>query len=93
MRLLRANWTAYFGRSSRKGKKEKLGGKLRIAAYSAVMHPVVTVALAPLLREYPLIEPEFVVKEVKEIPELLHRSIVDLVLVDFTIDKKNYDRA
>jgi DNA-binding transcriptional LysR family regulator len=71
--------------------KGELAGILRIGAYSSVMESVVLPALTPLLRKHPNIQCEFVCKSVKELPELLERSKVDFIVMDYQLERHNIE--
>lgn len=57
------------------------------------MHPVAVVALAPFLRENRAVELELIIREVRAVPDLLKRGLVDLAITDFEISDKHYDHA
>ena len=67
----------------------KLGGYLRIAAYSSILHSVIMPALAPLLRENPAIQFELTMHEMDELPQVLIRGEADFVIMDHKHEKNN----
>lgn len=67
----------------------RLGGRLRIAAYSTVLHSVVMPALAPLLRENPAVQFEFNMYEMDDLIGVLERAESDFVVMDRTIERSN----
>lgn len=67
----------------------KLGGHLRVAGYSTVLHSVIIPALAPLLRENPAIHFEFGIYEIDELPEVLISGRADFVIMDKSLQKSN----
>lgn len=67
----------------------KLGGHLRVAGYSSIMHSVIMPSLAPLLRENPAIQFEFSMHEIDELPGVLMRGEADFVLMDHKHHKNN----
>lgn len=67
----------------------KLGGRLRIAAYSTVLHSVVMPALAPLLRENPAVQFEFNMCEMDDLPAVLDRAESDFVVMDRPLGRSN----
>lgn len=64
-----------------------LGGRLRIAAYSTVLHSVVVPALAPLLRANPLVQFEFSARQTRELPGALERGEADAVILDHSMGR------
>jgi len=71
----------------------KLGGRLKIAAYSAVMHPIVVFALSEFIRKEDNVQVEFVVTEVSYIPELLFKGDADFVITDFVINRSGIENT
>ena len=69
----------------------KLGGYLRVAAFSSVLHSVIMPALAPLLRENPAIQFEFSMHELDELPDVLLRGEADFVVMDHVHQKPNLE--
>lgn len=67
----------------------RLGGRLRISAYSTVMQSVVMPALAPLLRENPAVQFEFNMCEMDNLPGVLERAESDFIVMDRVIDRSN----
>jgi len=67
----------------------KLGGHLRIAAFSSVLHSVIMPALAPLLRDNPSIQFEFSMREMKDLPDVLMRGEADFVIMSRHYKKNN----
>lgn len=71
--------------------KGKLGGHLRIAAFSSVLHSVLMPALAPLLRANPAIRFDFSMHEMHELPDVLLRGEADFVVMDHVHEKNNLE--
>lgn len=67
----------------------RLGGRLRISAYSTVMHSVVLPALAPLLRENPAVQFEFNMCQMDDLPGVLERAESDFIVMDRVIERSN----
>jgi DNA-binding transcriptional LysR family regulator len=67
----------------------KLGGRLRIAGYSSVLHSVIMPALAKLLRENPAVHFEFSVHEMGELMGVLESGEADFVVMDHEIERAN----
>ncbi|HTM64510.1 MAG TPA: LysR family transcriptional regulator [Gammaproteobacteria bacterium] len=67
----------------------KLGGHLRVAAFSSVLHSVIMPALAPLLRDNPAIQFEFSMREMKDLPDVLIRGEADFVIMSSPYKKNN----
>ncbi len=59
-----------------------LRGVVRIAAHSSILRPVLVPALAPMLRENPLVQCEFILAEFKDLPGLIRRGEADFVVMD-----------
>lgn len=59
-----------------------LSGAVRIGAHSAILRPVLIPALAPLLRENPRVQGEFILAEAKDLPGLLKRGEADFIIMD-----------
>jgi DNA-binding transcriptional LysR family regulator len=69
------------------GSREgELSGVVRVAAYSAVMRPVLIPALAPLLRDHPRVQLELINEEVINLPGILKRGEADFVIMDRQLD-------
>lgn len=64
------------------GKKEGLGGAVRIAGSSSVIRPVIFKALAPFIRKNPRLHVEFFVRELIDLEGMLHRAETDFVLLN-----------
>ena len=67
----------------------RLGGRLRIAAYSSVMQSAIMPALAPLLRENPSVQFEFKICEMNELLGFLDRAESDFVVMDRSMERAN----
>ena len=67
----------------------RLGGRVRIAAYSTVLHSVVMPALAPLLRENPAVQFELNMREMGDLPGMLERAESDFVVMDRELERSN----
>ncbi len=72
-----------------KNPGERLGGKLRIAAYSSVLRSVIMPALAPLIRENPAIQFEFSMHEMADLQDVLERAQADFIVSDHVFERKN----
>ena len=68
-------------------KGEEVAGILRIAGSSTIVGPVVVPTLSPLLKKHPQVQPEMMVRQLAELPELLLQGQVDFVLLDKPIQK------
>ena len=60
--------------------RSRLAGTIRIASFSSVTCAVVMPALAPLLKDHPLINIELFTREISQLSDMLLRSEADLVL-------------
>jgi DNA-binding transcriptional LysR family regulator len=60
----------------------ELAGVIRIAGYSSIMRSVVMPALAPLLREHPKVQAEFITREMRDLQSMLSRGEAEFVLLD-----------
>ncbi len=67
----------------------KLGGRLRVAAYSSVLHSVILPSLAPLLRENPAVQFEFSMHEMGSLFAVLERGEADFVVMDYSVQRSN----
>ena len=67
----------------------KLGGRLRVAGYSSVLHSVIMPALAPLIRENPAVQFEFSTREMGDLLGALERAEADFVILDHVIERSN----
>lgn len=67
----------------------KLGGRLRIAGYSSVLHSVIMPALAKLLRENPQVHFEFGVHEMGDLMSVLESGEADFVVMDHEVERAN----
>ncbi|MCB0355444.1 MAG: LysR family transcriptional regulator [Bdellovibrionales bacterium] len=65
---------------------KELTGQIRIAGYSAIMHPVIIPSLQNLLISNPKVQAEFIIREVASIPILLNQLKVDFIITDFKIN-------
>lgn len=72
-------------------KDDKLGGHLRIAAYSSVLNSVLMPALADLLRDNPAIHFEFSAHEVNVLTGILERGEADFVVLDHHLERHNIE--
>lgn len=72
-------------------KDGKLGGHLRIAAYSSVLTSAIMPSLAELLRENPAIHFEFTCHETKDLPEILEHGEADFIVLDHVLEKNNIE--
>jgi DNA-binding transcriptional LysR family regulator len=64
-----------------------LGGVIKLAGYSSMVHPVAVPALARLMRKNPEVNAQFVVVESSRLADLLQRAVVDFVITDSFIDR------
>ncbi len=69
-----------------KGRNE-LSGEIRIGAFSSVARSVILPSLSSLLRENPLVRLNLVIRELRDLPDLLRRSEIDLMILDHRLDK------
>lgn len=69
----------------------KLGGRLRIAGYSSVLHSVIMPALAELLRDNPAVQFEFSTHEISNLPGVLERGEADFVVADHIFQRANVE--
>jgi len=60
----------------------KLGGRMRIAGYSSILHSVIMPSLAELLRENPSVHYEFSVHDMGDLLGVLERGEADFVVMD-----------
>jgi DNA-binding transcriptional LysR family regulator len=67
----------------------KLGGPLRIAGYSSVLHSVIMPSLAQLLRDNPAVQFEFSMNETGYLFGMLERGEADFVVIDHAIQRSN----
>ena len=70
---------------------EDLRGTIRIGAFSSVLRSVVIPALAEFLRHNSLVHCEFIKGEMNELPEMLKRNEVDLIFLDFHLNKSEIE--
>ncbi|MCP4291965.1 MAG: LysR family transcriptional regulator [bacterium] len=63
-----------------------LKGVIRIAAHSSVLMPVILPVIAPLLRENPLVQCEFLNAETVDLPGILNRGEAEFVIMDHCIN-------
>ena len=73
------------------GRRTELAGTLRVAAYSSVLHSVVVPALAPLVRANAGIVLEVAAREMAELPAMLLRGEVDLIVLDHALERADVD--
>lgn len=66
-----------------------LKGVIRIAAHSAILQPILIPALAPLMRENPLVQCELINAEAKDLPGVLKRGEAEFVIMDQCLDWPN----
>jgi len=74
-----------------RGSAGALGGTLRLAGYSTVLHPVLVPAIAPLLRANPDIRFDMASREMGDLPGLLLRGEADLVVLDRTFERADVE--
>lgn len=67
----------------------KMGGRLRIAAHSSVLHSVIMPSVAPLLRENPAVQFEFSMHEMRDLFGVLERGEADFVCMDHEVQRSN----
>jgi DNA-binding transcriptional LysR family regulator len=66
----------------------EMAGRIRIASYSSILRSKIIPALAPFLRDHPLITVEFSSHEVDELYDVLKSNKADIVISDFELNKK-----
>lgn len=71
----------------------RLGGRLRIAAYSTVLQSVIVPTLARLLRENPEVQFEFTVRELRDLPDMLERGEADFIALDRRMERAGMEAA
>jgi DNA-binding transcriptional LysR family regulator len=64
-------------------------GVIRIAAHSSILQPILLPALAPFLRENPLVQCELLCVEAKNLPGVLKGGEAELVIMDRLLDWSN----
>jgi DNA-binding transcriptional LysR family regulator len=69
----------------------KLQGTLRVGSFSTIGRSLVLPLLAPLLRENPQMGFHFSVKELRELPGLLHSGEVDIIFMDREIKREGIE--
>lgn len=74
--------------SKLKSQDNQLGGTLRIAAFSSVLRSMIIPALAPFLRKNQQVSVIFSSHEVKELYNVLKSGEADLVITDYSMDRK-----
>lgn len=65
-----------------------LAGVLRIAGYSSVTRSVIIPALAPLLRQHPLLHPQFASHEISELGSVLQSAEADYAVLDRRLNRR-----
>lgn len=73
------------------GEVGELGGQLRLAAYSSVLHPVLVPALGGLLRKNPSIHFDFSVHELRDLPGVLERGEADFIVLDHVLERASLE--
>jgi DNA-binding transcriptional LysR family regulator len=68
-----------------------LGGHLRLAAYSSVLHSVIVPALSDFLRANPSIQFEFSSHEMRDLPGVLERGEADFAVLDREINRASLE--
>ncbi|MEK6580435.1 MAG: LysR family transcriptional regulator [Bdellovibrionota bacterium] len=74
--------------SNIKNEKNEFSGIVRIAGFSSILRSAIIPALAPFLRSYPNVVPEFRSYEVVELPRVLQTLAADMVVMDYELNKK-----
>lgn len=64
-------------------KSQELRGLLRVACYASVGRSVVLRALIPFLTRHPQVQLFFMIREMKDLPELLKSGEADLIFLDY----------
>lgn len=72
-----------------KGHSQELAGTFRIGGYSSVLRSVLIPALMPFLRKHPKVQIDFQSYEIFELPEILKSARADLIVMDYSLQKKN----
>ncbi|PWU15543.1 MAG: hypothetical protein C5B49_11680 [Bdellovibrio sp.] len=70
---------------------DHLKGRIRIAGSSTVLGAVGVAALEGFLKKHPRIQPEFLVKQLSELPDLLVRGKADFVILDRVINREGVE--
>lgn len=70
------------------GTKNEIAGIVRIAAYSSVLRSVIIPTLAPFMIKNPKVQVSFQSYEVYELEEVLKTASADIILTDYSWDKK-----
>jgi DNA-binding transcriptional LysR family regulator len=71
----------------RSKRKNELSGEIRIGAFSSVARSVILPSLSSLLRENPLVRLNLLIRELRDLPDLLRRGEIDLMILDHRLDK------
>lgn len=69
----------------------KLGGRLRVAGYSSVLHSVIMPSLAELLRDNPAVQYEFSVHDMSDLLGVLDRGEADFVVMDHEVQRNSLE--
>jgi DNA-binding transcriptional LysR family regulator len=69
----------------------QLGGHLRLAAYSSVLHSVLVPALSEFLRQNSSIQFEFSMHEMRDLPGVLERGEADFAVLDHSIERASLE--
>ncbi len=67
---------------------ETLSGMLRVAGYSSILRSAILPALAPILRRYPQINPQFESYEMNELERVLRSAESDYVVLDHRLGRR-----
>jgi DNA-binding transcriptional LysR family regulator len=73
--------------SQLRGQTESLAGVIRIGGFSSVLRSVIIPSMATFLRSHPKVVCEFRSYEVAELPDVLRRAEVDMVVLDYVLEK------
>lgn len=64
-------------------KAKELRGVLRVGCYASIGRSIILAALTPFLTQHPHVQLFFMVREMKDLPELLKSGEADLVFMDY----------
>lgn len=67
-------------------KSGEFSGKIKVAGYSSVLRSLILPALAPFLRENPLVQLELFESEVRDLPRKLFSAEADFIITNTAVD-------
>ena len=82
---------AEFLTKTRASDSSRLVGEIRIGGFSSVMRSVVLASLAPLLSEHPRLRATLAVRELRELPDLLRRGEMGMIILDRKVDREDLE--